>query len=396
MKARFFVGLSNDRRILLMFSKYIFSSLLAVIMAASGLLSLQAYGQLESGWKTHDLDRPAPKVVTPGKGAISTTPPSDALILFDGSNFDSWRGGVEGWKIVDNAMVFVDKAGPLMTKEEFGDCQLHLEWAAPAEVKGNGQQRGNSGVFLMNAFELQVLDGYENPTNADTSAASIYGQYPPLVNASRRPGQWQSYDIIFRAPRFGDDGKLLERARMTALHNGVLVQDNSEILGPTSWLKHRQYAQGKTTGPIRIQDHGSPVRYRNIWIRRLADQRPLPKQPYPQTALKLSPEKQKRLIGTYPTGNQKEFHIFEKEGRVYCKLYGVRMRMLAVSETEFTFEKTAGKITFQLSENGEVESANLQLDGGGVRTGKKKKEASPKKVQPKSGKDKRATEKSAK
>jgi len=136
-----------------MFSKYLYPSLVAVIIAASGVLSPQARGQLETGWKTHDLNRPAPKVVTPGEGGNSMKPPSDAVILFDGKNFDSWRGGVEGWRIVDGAMEFVEKAGPLMTKEEFGDCQLHLEWATPARVEGDGPQRGDSGVFLMNAFE---------------------------------------------------------------------------------------------------------------------------------------------------------------------------------------------------------------------------------------------------
>ena len=380
-----------------MFSKYLYPSLVAVIIAASGVLSPQARGQLETGWKTHDLNRPAPKVVTPGEGGNSMKPPSDAVILFDGKNFDSWRGGVEGWRIVDGAMEFVEKAGPLMTKEEFGDCQLHLEWATPARVEGDGPQRGDSGVFLMNAFELQVLDSYDNPTNADSSAASIFGQYPPLANACRGPEQWQSYDIIFQAPRFDKDGQLQERARMTALHNGVLVQNNSEIFGPTSWLKHRRYAQGKTIGPLRLQDRGSPVRYRNIWIRRLAAQRPQPDPPYPKAALELPPEKQNRLLGTYRTGKQKEFRVFEKEGSLYCKLYGVRMKMVALSESKFTFEKCAGGISFQLSKDGEVESASLQLDAAGVRTGKKKKNAQPKK-KAKSGAatDKRANEKPAK
>ena len=251
-------------------------------------------------------------------------------------------------------------------------------------------------MFMMNVFELQVLDSYENPTHADTSAASIYGQYPPLVNACRSPGQWQSYDIIFRAPRFGEDGKLQERARMTALHNGVLVQNNSVILGPTAWLKHGRYAKGKTTGPVRLQDHRSPVRYRNIWIRPLDGQRPQPKNPYPKAALELTPEQQKRLVGTYRTGKQKEFHVFEKEGGVYCKLYGVVMRMVPLSELEFTFEKCAGKISFKLGKAGKVESASLQLDAGGVRTGKKATDDPTKKVQPKSATKKRATEKSKK
>jgi len=381
-----------------MLSKYLSRCLVAAVVATASAMSPQVYAQLETGWKAHDLSRPAPKVVTPGEGAGTAKPPSDAVILFDGKSFDSWTGSVDKWKIVNGAMECVDKAGPIMTKEEFGDCQLHVEWASPAEVKWDGQERGNSGVFLMNAFELQVLDGHDNPTNADTSAAAVYGQYPPLANACRGPGVWQSYDIIFRAPRFDKDGKLRKRARMTALHNGVLVQDNVEILGSTSWLKHGRYARGKSTGPLRLQDHRSPVRYRNIWIRSLIAQRPKPKKPYPAAAIELTPEKQQRLVGTYQTGKQKEFHIFEKGGEVYCRLYGARLKMLALTETEFAFEKCAGKISFQLGENGKVQSAKLQLDASGAedRFGKKKNDTSAKKGSRKSKPKKPAPEKSKK
>ena len=379
-----------------MLSKYLTLTLAVAVMAATGALSPQVHGQLETGWKAHDQNRPAPKVVAPGEGANFAKPPSDAVVLFDGKNFDSWTGAVDKWKIVDGVMETLGKSGPVLTKEEFGDCQLHIEWASPAEVKGNRQRRSNSGVFLMNAFELQVLDSYENPTYADGTAASVYGQYPPLVNASRGPGQWQSFDIIFRAPRFGDDGKVQKRARITALHNGVLVQDNSEILGPTSWIKHGRYAKGKTAGPIRLQDHGSPVRYRNIWIRRLAAQRAKPEGPYPVATLELPPEKRKRLVGTYQTGNQKEFHVFEKGDDIHCRLYGVRMKMLALSESEFVFEKCAGKISFQMDKNGKVESASLQLDAAGERIGKRKKGKPPKKDKPKSATEKPALDKSGK
>jgi len=367
-----------------MFFKYLTLTLVVAAMAATGAMSRQAHGQLETGWKAHDKDRPAPIVVTPGEGTIFAKPPSDAVILFDGKNFDNWMGAVDKWKIVDGVMETVGKSGPVMSKEEFGDCQLHIEWASPTEVNGSGQRRGNSGVFLMNAFELQVLDSHENPTYPDGTAASVYGQYPPLVNASRGPGQWQSFDIIFHAPRFGEDGELKKRATMTALHNGVLVQDNSEILGPTSWIKHGLYAKGKTTGPIRLQDHGSPVRYRNIWVRRLAAQRGKPENPYPVAALQLPPEKRKLLVGTYQTGKQKEFHVFEKGDDVYCRLYGTRMKMLALSESDFAFEKCAGMISFQMDKNGKVESASLKLDAAGERIGKRKKGAPPKKDKPES------------
>jgi len=185
-----------------MLSKYLYLCLAAAVLATTGALSPQVHAQLETGWKAHDKNRPAPKVVTPGEGAIATKPPSDAVILFDGKNFDNWTGGVDKWKIVDGAMEPTAKAGHAITKEEFGDCQLHVEFAFPAEAAGGGQRRGNSGVFLMNAFELQVLDSHENPTCADGVAGAVYGQYPPLVNASGAPGEWQSYDILTRKPRW--------------------------------------------------------------------------------------------------------------------------------------------------------------------------------------------------
>ncbi len=355
-----------------MFPKYFSRSIATAVMALIGTWALEAHGQLETGWKIHDRSRPAPKVVDPGEEQPSVKPPGDAVVLFDGTNFDSWTGGVDKWKIVDGVMESVAKAGPVMTKEEFGDCQLHIEWSSPSVIKGDGQQRGNSGVFLMNSFELQVLDSFQNETYADGSAASVYGQFPPLVNASRGPGKWQSYDIIFRAPRFDGDGRLQQRASMTVLHNGVLVQDNTEVLGPTNWIKHRHYVRGKTTGKIRLQDHGNPMRYRNIWVRRLATERAAPKSPYPAAAVSLPAEKLDSLTGTYQSANQQDFHVMRDGGNIYCKFYGVKMKMVALSESEFLFEQCAGKISFQRNSSGQVQSAQLYLDAAGERTGKRK------------------------
>jgi hypothetical protein len=159
--------------------------------------------------------------------------------------------------------------GSIRTRQGFGDCQLHVEWAAPAEVIGEGQGRGNSGVFLMDTYEVQVLDGWQNATYADGITAAIYGQYPPLVNACRKPGEWQTYDIVFYAPRFDQDGKLLRPARMTVLHNGILVHDNAELSGPTAHKARPPYQAHPDKMPISLQDHGNPVRYRNIWVREL-------------------------------------------------------------------------------------------------------------------------------
>jgi hypothetical protein len=164
-------------------------------------------------------------------------------------------------------MEAVKGAGSIQTKDGFGDCQLHVEWASPAVVAGDSQGRGNSGVFLMNTYEVQVLDCYNNKTYADGMTASIYGQYPPLVNACRKPGEWQTYDIVFHAPRFDAAGKLLRPARMTVFHNGLLVHDNDELTGPTAHKARPPYAVHPDKMPISLQDHGNPVRFRNIWIR---------------------------------------------------------------------------------------------------------------------------------
>ncbi len=223
-----------------------------------------------SPWRVHDIKRPQPPIVTPG--ATDSQPPSDAVVLFDGQDLSQWLGreGEAQWK-VENGYMEVTRTGSIHTKESFGDCQLHLEWAAPAEVKGNSQGRGNSGVFLMGLYEVQVLDCYDNPTYADGTAGAIYGQCPPLVNASRKPGEWQSYDIFFTAPRFEGD-KLLSPAYITVMYNGVLLHHHKEIIGPTQHKAAANYDKPHAAeGPLELQDHGDPVRYRNIWIRRLGE-----------------------------------------------------------------------------------------------------------------------------
>ena len=206
-----------------------------------------------------------PKVINPGP------PPSDAIVLFDGKDLSKWRmenGDAAKWQVDDGAMT-VNKTGNIYTKEEFGDCQLHIEWATPSEVKGEGQGRGNSGVFFQDRYEVQVLDSYENKTYFHGQAGAIYKQHAPLVNACRKPGEWQTYDIIFRAPKFAEDGKVTEPGRLTVLHNGILVQDHAEIFGETGPVGKPIYKKHPAKQPIRLQDHGNPVRYRNIWIRPL-------------------------------------------------------------------------------------------------------------------------------
>ena len=223
-------------------------------------------------WAIHDTTRAQPAVVDPGPVSLSARAPSDAIVLFDGRNASEWRASDAGpsrWKVENGYMEVVGKAGGISTVRVFGDCQLHIEWAAPSQPVGAGQARGNSGVFLMGRYEVQVLDSYRNATYPDGQAAAIYGQYPPLVNASRAPGEWQTYDIIFRRPRFNERGELVEPARITVMHNGVLVQDAVALTGPTGHRSRPPYAVHPDRLPIGLQDHDSPVRFRNIWVRDL-------------------------------------------------------------------------------------------------------------------------------
>jgi hypothetical protein len=232
---------------------------------------------LPSGkWHVHDPARPAPPVVTPSATFSDGAPaPSDAIVLFDGHDLSHWAGdkGEPQWKVQDGYMEVVPHSGYIHTKEDFGDFQLHVEWAEPAKVKGNSQERGNSGVFLQGIYELQVLDSYDNPTYADGQCGGMYGQTPPLANACKKPGEWQTYDIIFEAARFGDDHQLIRPASVTVIQNGVLLHHKQAFLGPTG---HKILANYKKEtpdrGPIALQDHGNPVRFRNIWIRNIAEE----------------------------------------------------------------------------------------------------------------------------
>ena len=213
---------------------------------------------------------PVPKIVSPGK--TSQDAPADAVVLFNGTDFSAWNGKggkpVE-WTIEDGAMTVKGGSGEIISKQGFGDCQLHIEWRTPAVVKGEGQGRGNSGIFLMGKYELQVLDSYNNKTYSNGQAGSIYKQLVPLVNVSKAPGEWQTYDIIFTAPRFAADGRLQSQARITVLHNGVLVQNNQAIWGGTEYIGIAEYKPHSMKESLVLQDHGDAVSFRNIWIREL-------------------------------------------------------------------------------------------------------------------------------
>lgn len=213
---------------------------------------------------------PQPRVITPSDREQAQAPPSDAVILFGGDDLSAWThadGTPAGWDVADGILTVKPKTGSIQTKDNFEDFQLHVEWSSPGVVKGEGQFRGNSGVILQGRYEVQILDSYENETYVNGQAGSIYKQYPPLVNAMQQPGKWNTYDIIFTAPRFKPDGSLHSPARITVLHNGVLVQNNSTVLGITNLPLPEYKAHGR--GPIVLQDHGDLVRFRNIWIREL-------------------------------------------------------------------------------------------------------------------------------
>lgn len=243
--------------------RYHVASLILAMIVCSVLIG-SAVGQEQTAQTT-----PEPKMVDPGPPNVG--PPADAIVLFNGKDLSQWvdkNGAAAKWE-VKNGVATVNATGSITTKQEFDDMQLHLEWATPAEVKGEGQGRGNSGVYLMGQYEVQVLDSYNNKTYYNGQAGSVYKQYPPLVNVSRKPGEWQTYDIIFHAPVFDEQGGVTKKARVTVLQNGVLVQDNVEIMGTTSHDKAPLYTKHPPKQPLTLQDHGNPVRYRNIWVRPL-------------------------------------------------------------------------------------------------------------------------------
>jgi hypothetical protein len=229
-------------------------------------------------WKVHDMNRPRPVKVTPAP-YVMEAPPADAIVLFDGKDLSKWeqqaRGGAvqePKWKVENGYIEIVPRTGRIRTKEKFGDCQLHVEWMVPKEAIGEGQSRGNSGVELMSRYEIQVLESHTNLTYADGGAGAMYGMWPPLVNPSRPQGEWNVYDIFFEAPKFAPDGKLVKPAYFTVVYNGVLVQNHKEQLGTTIWRQNAKYTAHAPEEALSIQDHSQPVRFKNIWIRKIQPQ----------------------------------------------------------------------------------------------------------------------------
>jgi hypothetical protein len=247
------------------------SSLTAVAVAGLFALAVAAAAQDSrdpKDWTIHDLNRPQPRSVDPGGPGKA---PSDAVVLFDGKDLSKWKaakGGPAAWKVENGYFEVVKGAGSIETVDAYGDGQLHIEWMAPSPPVGESQDRGNSGVFF-GPYEVQVLDSYNAKTYPDGQAAALYGQYPPLVNATRPPGEWQTYDIIFHGARFDAEGKVTRPTRITVIHNGVVVQDNQDLTGPTAHKARPPYQKHAEKLPLGLQDHGHPVRFRNVWFREL-------------------------------------------------------------------------------------------------------------------------------
>jgi hypothetical protein len=319
-------------------------------------------------WLAHNMQRPRPPVITPARQNLPVLPPSDAVVLFDGTDLSHWRdaeGGPAKWRVNDGYMESVPNSGYVHSADAFGDVQLHIEWATPTPASGTGQGRGNSGVFLMGLYEVQVLDSYENDTYPDGQAGAIYGQYPPLVNACLPPGEWQSYDIVFRRPRFHSDGTVAKPARITVLHNGVVVQDNVQIFGPTAWLQHGSYQPKADKLPVSLQDHGNPVRYRNIWAREL----PEPFEPgglaeQEPATVRLDADALKRFAGKYGSilGPFGTIELDDQTLRLHMDT-GQVIDLVPRSDTEFALRHTAGQIDFKLNDEGAVTGFTMHLGG---------------------------------
>jgi hypothetical protein len=322
------------------------SPLSAVLVVGSLLLTLRLQAQPDPNWIDHDRNRPLPPVVSPAEPGKA---PSDAVVLFDGKDLSQWcamDGSPSKWVVKDGVMECTPGSGYIRTLRNFGDCQYHIEWAAPAKGEGSGQGRGNSGVFFgLDRYEVQVLDSYlgkdATKTYADGSAGSVYGQYPPLVNACRAPGEWQAYDIIYTAPRFEADGKLLSPAHLTVFHNGVLIQNNVTLTGPTAWIDRAPYSPHPEKQPLSLQDHGNPVRFRNIWVRELG------KPGKPEHTFAAS------VLDRYP-GRYGQIEVAREGDHLTASIGGRKLVLFAESQTKFFAKTTDLQIEFKLDVDGKA------------------------------------------
>lgn len=314
------------------------------------LAARQAVAQ-PTTWRQHDPARPRPAVVAPGDAPGNA--PADATVLFDGANLSAWRarkdGGPARWVMRDGYMEAAPATGAIQTAESFGDMQLHIEWAAPTPTAGHGQGRGNSGVIIMGRYEVQILDSYDNTTYADGQAAAVYGQFPPMVNASRPPGAWQSYDIVFRGPRWSETGALARPAVMTVFHNGVLVQDHVRLWGGTDWLRPAPYVSHPTRQPLVLQDHSNPVRFRNIWVRPLPEAPAvLPRAAEVADARRLTRAELTEFVGTYRAASGELCRVVRTASGLGLAIFDRpdTMPLSTTADGQFTLRHTSGTVRF--------------------------------------------------
>ncbi|MEM1053900.1 MAG: DUF1080 domain-containing protein [Bacteroidota bacterium] len=326
------------------------------------------------GWRQHETERPQPPRVEPAEADLPVAPPSDAVVLIGpdgdpGEHWQSFSGDPIAWTVTDGALVVTPGTGPIQTRESFGDAQIHIEWKPAAEPEKTSQDRSNSGLFLVDErYEVQILDNWENETYADGRAAAIYGQFPPLAAANRPPDAWQSYDVFFRMPRFADDGTVMEEARLTVLHNGVLVQNNEVLPGMTIWLESLPYeAHGE--GPISLQDHGSPAQFRNLWVRRLPEREAPPADYALEEGIDLTDEQEARILGRYAREGGGTF-VFERLGDGLGMSMPWRsgvLPLVPLSPTRLHLKNTNGVFDFEMDADGAVTALTFTMGGARYR-----------------------------
>jgi hypothetical protein len=329
-------------------------------------------------WKVHDMTRPRPQVIEPVAQTLPVPAPKSAVVLFNGSDFSNWTGKDASdvkWKLENGYMEIVPGTGAIISKEKFGDVFLHIEWASPDEPNRRGQDRGNSGIFFMDQYELQVLDSYQADTYADGQAGALYGQFPPRFNVCKPRGEWNAYDIFFRRPRFSKDSALLSPARITVLHNGILIQDNEEYKGPTSWLKYLPYKAHADKMPFSLQEHNCKVRFRNIWALPLPELE-MPGSSYGDKIISVAETVLDKYTGTYQRANTAATIIItKKNGSLYGNFYyrPGELELVPISTKEFAIKETAGNITFTLDDKGNATNLVFHLGGEDMPATKVKK-----------------------
>jgi Domain of Unknown Function (DUF1080) len=335
------------------------TGLILSFLVAHALFAQPAETGNTDHWKIHDMRRPKPEVIKPADQNLPVSAPANAVVLFNGTDFSHWVGTNNSsakWKLEKDYMEIVPGTGAISTTDNFGDIFLHIEWASPDEPNRKGQDRGNSGIFFMGMYELQVLDSYQADTYADGQAGALYGQAPPRFNVCRPRGEWNSYDIAFRRPRFASNGKLLTNARITVRQNGILIQDNEEFWGPTSWLKFLPYKAHADKLPISLQEHNGRVKFRNIWAI------PMPELPVPETSygvktIKLADADLTKFTGAYDRPNSKApILISKKSGKLYGDFFyrPGALELMPLTDHSFELKETDAQVIFEIDNAGKV------------------------------------------